>query len=147
MSTESGQVQVELTGAVILIAELGDLTRFDHPRQLMNYLGLTPSEYTTGLRRRQGGITKAGNTHARRALVEGAWAYRFPAKVSRHLQLRQEQLPAAVQAIGWKAQVRLCQRYRQLTARGKHANQVVVAIAREMAAFAWAIARLVPLAP
>jgi transposase len=137
---------VELTGAVILIAELGDLTRFDHPRQLMNYLGLTPSEYTTGLRRRQGGITKAGNTHARRALVEGAWAYRFPAKVSRHLQLRQEQLPAAVQAIGWKAQVRLCKRYRQLTARGKHANQVVVAIAREMAAFAWAIARLVPLA-
>ena len=138
---------VELTGAVILIAELGDLTRFDHPRQLMNYLGLTPSEYTTGLRRRQGGITKAGNTHARRALVEGAWAYRYPAKVSRHLQLRQEQLPAAVRAIGWKAQGRLCKRYRQLTARGKHANQVVVAIAREMAAFAWAIARLVPLAP
>jgi transposase len=113
---------------------------------LMTYLGLTPSEYTTGLRRRQGGITKAGNPHARRALVEGAWAYRFPAKVSRHLQLRQAQLPAAVQAIGWKAQVRLCKRYRQLTARGKHANQVVVAIAREMAAFAWAIARLVPLA-
>ena len=76
---------VELTGAVILIAELGDLTRFDHPGSLMNYLGLTPSEYTTGPRRRQGGITKAGNTHARRALVEGAWAYRYPAKISRHL--------------------------------------------------------------
>jgi transposase len=138
---------VELTGAVILIAELGDLTRFDTPRQLMSYLGLTPSEYSSGERRRQGGITKAGNTHARRALVEGAWAYRYPAKVSRHLQLRLERLPAEVQAIGWKAQVRLCKRYRQLSARGKHANQVVVAIAREMAAFAWAIARTVPLAP
>ena len=137
---------VELTGAIILLAELGDLTRFDHPRPLMNYLGLTPSEYTTGERRRQGGITKAGNTHARRALVEGAWAYRYPAKVSRHLQLGLEKLPAEVQAISWKAQVRLCKRYRQLTARGKHANEVVVAIAREMAAFAWAIARLVPLA-
>jgi len=138
---------VELTGAVILIAELGDLTRFDTPRKLMSYLGLTPSEYSSGERRRQGGITKAGNTHARRALVEGAWAYRYPAKVSRHLQLRLEKLPAEVQAIGWKAQVRLCKRYRQLTARGKHVNQVVVAIAREMAAFAWAIARAVPLAP
>jgi transposase len=137
---------VELTGAIILIAELGNLTRFDNPRQLMSYLGLTPSEYSTGERRRQGGITKAGNTHARRALVEGAWAYRYPAKVSRHLQLRLEKLPAEVQAIGWKAQVRLCKRYRRLTARGKHANQVVVAIAREMAAFAWAIARTVPLA-
>ena len=137
---------VELTGAVIVIAELGDLTRFDHPSPLMNYLGLTPSEYTTGQRRRQGGITKAGNTHARRALVEGAWAYRYPAKISRHLQLRLEKLPAEVQAIAWKAQVRLCKRYRQMTARGKHVNEVVVAIAREMAAFAWAIARIVPLA-
>ncbi len=137
---------VELTGAIILMAELGDLTRFESPRQLMSYLGLTPSEYSSGERRRQGGITKAGNSHARRALVEGAWAYRYPAKVSRHLQLRLEKLPAEVQAIGWKAQVRLCRRYRQLTARGKHVNQVVVAIAREMAAFAWAIARLVPVA-
>jgi len=137
---------VQLTGAVILMTELGDLTRFDTPRQLMSYLGLTPSEYSSGERRRQGGITKAGNSHARRALVEGAWAYRYPAKVSRHLQLRLEKLPAEVQAIAWKAQVRLCRRYRQLTARGKHVNQVVVAIAREMAAFAWAIARIVPLA-
>ena len=137
---------VELTGAVILATELGDITRFDHPRQLMSYLGLTPSEYSSGDRRRQGGITKAGNSHARRALVEGAWAYRYPAKVSRHLQLRLETLPAEVQAIAWKAQVRLCRRYRQLSARGKHVNQVVVAIAREMAAFAWAIARRTPVA-
>jgi len=135
---------VELTSAVILMTELGDLTRFETPRQLMSYLGLTPSEYSSGARRQQGGITKAGNSHARRALVEGAWAYRYPAKVSRHLQLRLETLPAEVQAISWKAQVRLCTRYRQLTARGKHVNQVVVAIAREMAAFAWAIAKLVP---
>jgi transposase len=137
---------VELTSAIIVVTELGDLTRFDTPRQLMSYLGLTPSEYSTGERRRQGGITKAGNSHARRALVEGAWAYRYPAKVSRHLQLRLEKLPPEIQTIGWRAQVRLCKRYRQLSARGKHVNQVVVAIAREMAAFAWAIARLVPVA-
>ncbi len=88
----------------------------------------------------------AGNSHPRRELVDGAWAYRYPAKVSRHLQLRLEKLPAEVQAISWKAPLRLCKRYRQLPARGTHVNQVVVAIAREMAAFAWAIARLVPLA-
>jgi hypothetical protein len=76
--------------------------------------------------------------------VEGAWAYRYPAKVSRHLQLRLEKLPAEVLAIAWKAQVRLCRRYRRLSARGKHVNQVLVAIAREMAAFAWAIARIIP---
>jgi transposase len=135
---------VEVTGAVTLLAELGDLTRFDHPRPLMSYLGLTPSEYSSGERRRQGSITKAGNGHARRALVEGAWAYRYPAKVSRHLQLRLEKVSAEIQALSWKAQVRLCKRYRHLTGRGKPVNQVVVAIAPEMAAFAWAIARLVP---
>jgi transposase len=113
----------------------------------MSYLGLTPSEYSSGTSRHQGGITKAGNGHARRALVEGAWAYRYPAKVSRHLQLRPENVSSEVRAIAWKAQVRLCKRYRLLTARGKYVNQVVVAIAREMAAFAWAIARTVPMAP
>jgi transposase len=138
---------VQFTVAVTVIAELGDLTRFDNPRQLMSYLGLTPSEYSSGERRRQGAITKTGNTHARRALVEGAWAYRYPAKVSRHLQLRLEKLPKAVQDISWKAQVRLCKRYRKLSARGKHANQVVVAIARELIAFMWAIAKEVPLIP
>jgi transposase len=135
---------IDLTNAVIFLAEVGDLTRFDNPRKLMAYLGLTPSEYSSGERRRQGRITKAGNGHARRALVEGAWAYRYPAKVSRHLQLRLEKTSATAQAISWKAQVRLCKRYRQLSARGKHVNQVVVAIAREMAAFAWAIARTMP---
>ena len=138
---------IQFTAAVTLIAELGDLHRFATPRQLMSYLGLIPSEHTSGERRRQGGITKTGNSHARRVLVEGAWAYRYPAKVSRHLQLRLETVPKAIQEISWKAQVRLCKRYRRLVARGKHVNQVVVAIAREMAAFVWAIAREVALPP
>jgi transposase len=136
---------VQFTTAVTVIAELGDVTRFDHPRQLMSYLGLTPSEYSSGPHRSQGGITKAGNTHARRALVEGAWAYRHPAKLSAHLQRRIEHLPQPLQDLSWKAQVRLCKRFRALSARGKHVNEVVVAIAREMAAFLWAIARTVPL--
>jgi transposase len=138
---------VQFTVAVTMVAELGDLTRFDNPRQLMKCLGLIPSDYSTGERRRQGSITKAGNTHARRVLVEGAWAYRYPAKVSRHVQLRLEQQPKAIQDISWKAQVRLCKRYRRLMARGKHANQVVVAIARELMGFMWAIAKQVPLTP
>jgi len=138
---------VQFTVAVTTVAELGDLTRFANPRPLMHYLGLTPSEYASGARRQQGSITKTGNTHARRALVEGAWAYRYPAKVSRHLQLRLENLPKAIQAISWKAQVRLCKRYRQLLAKGKNANQVVVAIARELSAFMWAIAKQVTMAP
>lgn len=137
---------IELTGAGILSAELGDLTRFDTPRTLMAYLGLTPSEDSSGTHRRHRGITKAGNSPARRALGEGAWAYRDPAKVSRHLQRRLEKVPAEIQAISGKAQVRLGKRYRQWSARGKHVNDVVVAVAREMAAFAWAIARLLPVA-
>jgi transposase len=116
---------VQFTVAVPLIAELGDLSRFDHPPQLMSSLGLILRE------------------HARRALIAGAWAYRYPAKVSRHRQLRLETVPKVIQDISWKAQVRLCQRYRRLLARGKNANQVVVAMAREMAAFVWAIARTV----
>src|SRR4030095_3980077 len=99
---------VQFTVAVTMVAALGDLTRFDNPRQLMKFLGLTPSEYSSGERRHQGSITKAGNTHARQALVEGAWAYRYPAKVSRHLQLRLENQPKRIQDISWKAQVRLC---------------------------------------
>jgi transposase len=138
---------VQFTVAVTTLAELGDLTRFDNPRQLMKFLGLIPSEYSSGERRRQGAITKAGNTHARRAIVEGAWAYQYPAKVSRHLQLRLETQPKAIQDLSWKAQVRLCKRYRRLLARGKHANQVVVAIARELVGFMWAIAHQIPVTP
>ena len=133
---------VQFTVAVTLIAELGDLSRFDHPRQLRSSLGLVPSEHSSGERRRQA-ITKTGNSHARRALIEGAWAYRYPATGSRPLQLRLEKVPKAIQDLSWQAQVRLCKRYRRLVARGKNVNQVVVAIAREMAALVWAIARTV----
>jgi transposase len=138
---------VQCTVAVTMVAELGDLTCFDNPRQLMRFLGLMPAEYSTGERRRQGSITTAGNSHARRVLVEGAWAYRYPANVSRPVQLRLEQHPKAIQDIRWKAHVRLCKRYRRVMARGKHANQVVVAMARELVGFMWAMAKQVPVTP
>jgi transposase len=131
--------------AITVVAELGDLTRFDSPRQLAAFVGLIPSEYSSGPARRQGGITKAGNGRARRALIEGAWAYRHPAKVSQHIQTRIDRLPKSIQDIGWKAQVRLCKRFRRLTARGKHPNVAVTAIARELLAFMWAIAKEVPI--
>jgi transposase len=137
---------VPFTVAVPMVADIGDLTRFDTPRELMKFLGLIPSAYSSGERRHQGSSTQAGNTHARRALVEGAWAYRYPAKVSRHLQLRLEKQPKSIQDISWKAQGRLCKRYRQLVARGKHANIVTVAMARELAGFMWAIAKQLPVA-
>ncbi len=133
--------------ALTVVAELGDLTRFDNPRQLAAFVGLTPSEHSSGAKRRLGAITKAGNSRARRVLIEGAWAYRFPAKVSAQIQTRIETLPKVVQNIGWKAQVRLCKRFRKLSSRGKHVNVVVTAIAREMLAFMWAIAREVPITP
>lgn len=132
--------------AITVVAELGDLTRFASPRQLAAFVGLIPSEYSSGASRRQGGITKAGNGRARRALIEGAWAYRYPAKVSQHMQTRVDRLPKAIQDLGWKAQVRLCKRFRRLTARGKHPNVAVTAIARELIAFMWAIAKEVPVA-
>jgi len=127
--------------ALTVVAELGDLRRFDNPRQLAAFVGLTPSEHTSGEKRRQGGITKTGNGRARRVLVEGAWAYRYPAKISAHIQRRIDTLPKIAQDIGWKAQVRLCKRYRRLVGRGKHANIVTTAIARELLAFMWAIAK------
>lgn len=131
--------------AVTIAAELGDLTRFDNPRQLMSYVGLHPSEHSSGNARRQGGIAKTGNAHARRVLVEGAWAYRYLPKVSRQIQVRQESLPEQIRDIAWNAQLRLCKRFRRLVARGKHPNIAVTAIARELIAFMWAITRQVPL--
>jgi transposase len=98
-----------------------------------------PSERSTGEQVRRGSITKAGNPRARRVLIEGAWTYRYPARLSRALQVRQERLPKIVRAIAWKAQVRLCARYRRLMAAGKRQTLVTTAIAREMAAFLWAI--------
>jgi transposase len=131
---------VAFLSAVVLAAEVGDFRRFATPRQLTAWLGLVPSEHSSGAKVERGGITKAGNGRARRVLVEGAWSYRFPARVTGELQVRLEGVPEKVRAIAWKAQLRLCARYRRLVAAGKNANLVTTAIAREMAAFAWAIA-------
>jgi transposase len=133
-----------LVNAATLIAELGDLSRFTNPRQLMAYLGLVPSEHSSGASVKRGGLTKAGNSAARRLLIEAAWGYRFPARVSRELLLRQEEQPKPIREIAWKAQLRLCARYRKLARTGKPANVVTAAIARELAGFIWAIARRVP---
>lgn len=134
---------IEMVAAVTLIAELGDLKRFEHPKRLMSFLGLVPSEYSSGQSRSLGGITKAGNTHARRILIEAAWSYRHPPRIAREKQIRQEDQPRAVREIAWRAQLRLCQRYRRLSARGMHQNKTCVSIARELAGFMWDIARQV----
>jgi transposase len=132
---------LRLVASAVLVAELGDITRFDHPRQLMAYLGLVPSEASSGRKRRQGGITKAGNGAARRMLIEAAWTYRFPARISRELLLRQETLAKPIRDIAWKAQERLCRRYRKLIWAGKLTSVATAAIARELVGFVWAIAR------
>ena len=137
---------VSLVVAVTVVAELGDLSRFDHPRKVMAYLGLIPSEHSSGENTKRGGITKTGNGHARRMLTEAAWSYRLPARVSRRLRDRQQGLPQKVWEIAWKAQVRLCARFRRLVARGKRTQIAVTAVARELAAFIWAIARSVEIA-
>ena len=130
-----------LVNAATLIAELGDLSRFADPRQLMAYLGLVPSEHSSGTSVKRGGLAKAANSAARRVLIEAAWCYRFPARVSRELLLRQEEQPKPIRAIAWKAQLRLCARDRRLARAGKPANVVTAAIARELAGFVWAVAR------
>jgi transposase len=131
---------VSMIVAATTIAEVGDLKRFQNPAELMSYLGLVPSEYSSGQKTRRGSITKTGNGHVRRVLVEAAWAYRLPARVSRVLLKRQEGLPQTVCDIAWKAQLRLCSRYRHLWAKGKTKQVVVTAIARELCGFMWAIA-------
>ena len=136
---------VRLLVATGVIAELGDLSRFDHPRKLMSYVGLTPSEHSSGGSRKLGGITRCGNTRARRLLVEGAHSYRYTANISKELQIRQEGLPKEVIDTAWKAQLRLCKRYQKLMQRGKHRNVVITAIAREMIAYIWSISREVVL--
>lgn len=131
---------IKLISAMTIMAELGDITRFESPRQLMSFLGLVPSESSSGPTRRQGGITKTGNGHVRRVVVEASWCYRFPARKTAHLQRHAEKCSDAVQAIAWKAQKRLCGRYTHLTRRGKLKVQVCTAIARELVGFIWAIA-------
>jgi transposase len=133
---------VAFVAAVTVVSEVGDFRRFINPRQLMAYLGLVPSEHSSGGSVRRGGITKAGNALARRVLIEGAWTYRMSARVSRKIHDRLEPLSAEIRDIAWKAQVRLCTRYRRLVAAGKPKVVVTTAIAREMIGFIWAIARI-----
>ena len=134
---------VSLIVAATVAAEIGDLGRFANPKELMAYLGLVPSEHSSGATVRRGRITKTGNGHARRVLVEAAWAYRLRARITRPLAKRQEGLSKSVREIAWKAQLRLCARYRRLFARGKTKPMIVTALARELAAFLWAIGQAV----
>jgi transposase len=131
---------VQMIVAVTVVSELGDLRRFENPKQLMSILGLTPSEYSSGPRQSRGRITKTGNAHVRRILIEAAWCYRYPAKVSREMQLRQASVPLAIREIAWRAQLRLTQRYQHMQRQGKPHNVTVVALARELAGFMWGIA-------
>jgi transposase len=132
---------------ITITAEIQDFHRFVSPRQLMAYLGLVPSEDASSTRRRKGAITKAGNSAARRMLVEVAHHYRSPARVSPIIAKRQAELSKAVTDIAWAAQLRLCERYRRLAARRVPTNKIVVAIARELTGFIWDIARHVAPAP
>jgi len=136
---------ISLIVAATVAAELGDLRRFANPAQMMAYLGLVPSEHSTGEKTKRGGITKTGNGHVRKALIEAAQAYRLPARKSRAIRKRQENLSREVCRIAWKAQLRLCGRYWRLAGKGKKVNVVKTAIAREIAGFAWAIAQEVTL--
>lgn len=138
---------VPCTVAGPLVAALGDLPRVENPRPRMNSLGLIPSAYASGERRPQGAMPHAGHPHARRALLEGAWASRDPAPVSRHRQLRRQTLPTPIQDLRWPAHGRLCPRVRRLLARGPHAHQVGVAMARELAGLRWAMAKQGPVTP
>lgn len=133
---------IQFTAAIGLMSELGDLSRFTHPRQLMSWLGVTPSEHSSGETRRQGSITKTGNRYARKLLIESAWSYRHVARVSPEIQRRHEGLPKPIVDRAWDAQMRLCRRYRRLVNRGKSAPTAIVAIARELAGFIWDIGRM-----
>jgi transposase len=132
---------VQLIAAMTLVAELQDFVRFDNPRRLMAYVGLVPGEDSSGPRRRQGSITKAGNSAARRMLVEVAWHYQHAARVSPIIAARQDQLPKAVTDMAWAAQLRLHAKFKRLLARRVVKNKAVVAVARELAGFVWAIGR------
>jgi len=132
---------VQLVAAMTLVAELQDFLRFDNPRQLMAYVGLVPGEHSSGPKRRQGSITKAGNSAARRMLVEVAWHYQHSPRVSPIIAARHDQLPKSVTDIAWKAQLRLNAKFKRLVARRVLKNKAVVAVARELTGFVWAIGR------
>lgn len=135
---------VSLLTATTIVAEIGDLRRFSSAPQLMAYLGVVPSEHSSGGSKSRGGITKTGNAHVRRVLVEAAWTYRHNARKTAHLARRSERTTLEVQEIAWKAQVRLCARYRVLNGRGKLKVQTCTAVARELAGFIWAIGQALP---
>ncbi len=135
---------VNLLTATTVVAEIGDLRRFSSAPQLMAYLGVVPSEHSSGASKSRGGITKTGNSHVRRVLVEAAWTYRHPARKTAHLQRRAERTAEVVQDIAWKAQKRLCARYRLMEGKGKLKVQACTAVARELAGFIWAIGQALP---
>lgn len=135
---------VSLLAATIVVAEIGDLHRFASAPQLMAYLGLVPSEHSSGTTKSRGSITKTGNGHVRRVLVEAAWTYRHPARKTAYLQRRAERAPEQIQEIAWNAQKRLCARYRLMEGRGKLKVQACTAVARELAGFIWAIGQALP---
>ena len=132
---------IDLISATGFLAEIGDLARFQTPRELMAFLGLVPSEESTGKRIKRGSITKTGNRRARRILVECAWSYQHPPRVSKHKQARVAAAPRVVREIAWKAQCRLSGRYRALVRKGKLKTVAVTAVARELCGFIWAIHR------
>src|SRR5580698_8220417 len=128
---------IDMISAATFIASTGDLSRFESPRLLMGYLGLVPSEHSSGGTIRRGGITKTGNREARRMLIEAAWSYQYPARVAKEKAEILVRLPKIIRDIAWKAQTRLCARYRSLIAKGKKPTVVVAALARELAGFVW----------
>jgi transposase len=130
---------VAVVTAASLVAEVGSFQRFSSPKQFMAYVGLIPSESSSGELRRQGKITKTGNRHVRRLLIESAWSYRYPPAVKGKLKKRQEGQPPELLQISWKAQTRLNKRYFRLLSRGKVAGKAITAVARELSGFIWAI--------
>lgn len=130
---------IDIITAMTVMAELGDISRFDSPRQLMAFLGLVPSEYSSGGKRRLGSLTKTGNCHVRRVLIESSWSYRFPARKTKHLRQKEAKASKRVQQISWAAQKRLCGRYQSLLESGKVKQQACTAVARELSGFIWAI--------
>jgi transposase len=133
---------VALVIGVSVVAEVGDLTRFESPKQLMSFLGLVPGEHSSGTKIRPRGITKTGNTSVRRLLYEAAWSYRQTPKVGAYMrQHMPKNIPQAAKDIAWKAQQRLCKRYRALLGKGKKPQVAITAVARELLGCMWAIAR------
>jgi transposase len=138
---------LDMISASTIVAEIGDLTRFRTPRELMAYVGIVPCEDSTGDKVKRGPITKAGNRRVRRMLIECSWSYQFPPRLSKDKQVKVDAVPQSVREIAWKAQSRLNQRYRALLRRGKLKNVAITAVAREFVGFIWAVAQAVGAAP